>query len=437
MPSFSIPLTGLESDNTSLNTIANNLSNMTTTGFKAQTTEFAALFYQQLGTNGANDPVEVGSGVGVAATATNFTTGAISSTTNSTDMALDGNGFFVVDNGGTTQLTRAGDFSVASNGALVTANGASVMGYPATNGVVNTNAGLAAITLPVGQTQQAQATSTVSFTAVLNASANPSTAVPANIQIYDSLGVAHSLTVTMTKDPVVQNKWSYNIALPAGDASSTAVPLNTAGSFTFDSNGNLLSTTSATPPSTVVPLGAAGAALNPPSPTSLANITFPGLTDGAAPLNFSLQIENPNGTSLITQVAATASTVSNYNQNGYKSGIYQDFTVASDGTISASYSNGVSTAIGQIAVGDVANPQGLIAVGGNAYGTTLSSGLVSFGAAGSNGNGTIDGDSLEGSNVDISAEFSDLIVAQRAFEANSKSITTFDSITQETINMIH
>ncbi len=435
MPSFSIPLTGLESDNTSLNTIANNLANMTTTGFKAQTTNFAALFYQQLGTNGADDPLEVGSGVGVAATETDFTGGAISSTTTSTDMALNGNGFFVVNNEGTNQLTRAGDFSVANNGALVTANGASVMGYPATNGVVDTNASLTPISLPVGQTQQAQATSQVSFTAVLDASSAVGAVVPATVQIYDSLGVAHTMTATMTK--TAQNTWSYSIALPTGDANATSTPANTTGSFTFDSNGNLASTTpNLATPGTPVILGAAGAALTPPSPTSLSSITFPGLTDGAAPLNFSLQIEGTGGTSLITQVAGT-STVSGYTQNGYKSGIYSGFAVASDGTISAQYSNGESQNIGQIAVGDVANPQGLIAVGGNAYGTTLSSGLAAYGAAGSDGNGTIQGDSLEGSNVDISAEFSDLIVAQRAFEANSKSITTFDSITQETINMIH
>ncbi len=431
MPSFSIPLTGLESDNTSLNTIANNLANMTTTGFKSQTTNFAALFYQQLGTNGADDPLEVGSGVGVATTETDFTEGPISSTTTATDMALNGNGFFVVNDGGTTQLTRAGDFSVASNGALVTANGATVMGYPAVNGVVDTNATLSAISLPVGQTQQAQATSKVSFTAVLDASSPNNTVVPATVQIFDSLGVAHTMTATMTKTAL--NTWSYSIALPSGDA--TSPPLNTTGILTFDFNGNLATTTPTSPSGTTVTLGAAAAASNPSS-TSLANITFGGMTDGAAPLNFNLQIEGTGGTSLITQVAGT-STVSGYSQNGYKSGIYDGFTVASDGTISATYSNGETSNVGQIAVGNVANPQGLVALGSNAYGTTLSSGLAAYGAAGSNGNGLIQGDSLEGSNVDISAEFSDLIVAQRAFEANSKSITTFDTITQETINMIH
>lgn len=435
MPSFSIPLTGLESDNTSLNTIANNLSNMTTTGFKAQTTGFSSLFYQQLGTNGADDPIEVGSGVGVAATSTDFTAGAISTSSSSNDMALNGNGFFVVNDQGTNELTRAGDFSVTNTGALVTANGAAVMGFPAVKGVVNTNASLSAISLPVGQTQQAQATSTMSFTANLEATSMVGTIVPATIQAFDSLGVAHTITMSMTKTG--QNTWSYSIALPAGDASTGSVPLNNTGSFTFDANGNLASTTPnlATPGTTVV-LGAAGAALIPPSSTSITNITFPGLTDGAAPMNFGIQIEGAGGTSLITQASGT-SAVSAKTQDGYQSGIYNGFTVSNAGVISASYSNGESAAVGQIAVGNVANQQGLLQVGGNAYGTTLSSGVISFGSAGTNGNGTIQGDSLEGSNVDISAEFSHLIVAQRAFEANSKSITTFDSITQETINMSH
>jgi flagellar hook protein FlgE len=435
MPSFSIPLTGLESDNTSLNTIANNLANMTTTGFKAQTTNFATLFYQQLGTNGADDPLEVGSGVGVEGTETDFGAGAITTTSNATDVALNGNGFFVVNDGGSTELTRAGDFSVTNTGALVTANGASVMGYPATNGVVDTNASLSAISLPVGQTQQAQATGQVSFTANLDATSPVNTVVPATIQVYDSLGATHTVTATMTK--TAQNTWSYSIAIPAADASSTSTPVNTTGSFTFDSNGNLASTTpNLASPGATVPLGAAGAALNPPSPTSLNGISFPGLTDGAAPLTFNLQIEASSGASLITQVSGT-SAVSTKSQNGYPSGTYSGFTVASDGTISASYSNGETSAVAQIAVGDVANQQGLFGIGGNAYRTTLSSGETAVGVAGAGGNGTIEGDSLEGSNVDISAEFSDLIVAQRAFEANSKSITTFDTITQETINMIH
>ena len=152
MASFSIPLTGLEADSTALNTIANDLSNMNTTGFKSASTEFADLFYQQIGTTGSGDPIQVGAGVQVASNEISFTQGSISSTGNDTDVALNGNGFFVASNGsGGYEYTRAGDFTMNSDGALVTSNGLSVMGYPAVDGVVNTNAPLTAISIPVGR----------------------------------------------------------------------------------------------------------------------------------------------------------------------------------------------------------------------------------------------------------------------------------------------
>src|SRR5208283_1241029 len=164
MASFSIPLTGLEADSTALNTIANDLSNMNTTAFKTQSTDFSDLFYQEIGLTGADDPIQVGAGVQVAANQTDFTQGSISSTGNSTNVALNGSGFFVAGSGdGGYEYTRAGDFTLNSDGALVTSNGLSVMGYPAVNGVVNTNAPLTAITIPVGQVQQPQATTTLSM----------------------------------------------------------------------------------------------------------------------------------------------------------------------------------------------------------------------------------------------------------------------------------
>src|ERR1700761_5928034 len=124
MASFSIPLTGLNADSTALNTIANDLSNMNTTAFKAQTTNFADLFYQQIGSTGSGDPIQVGAGVKVATNETDFVQGSISQTGNATDVALDGNGFFVINSGnGSNEYTRAGNFSLTSTGDLVTSNG--------------------------------------------------------------------------------------------------------------------------------------------------------------------------------------------------------------------------------------------------------------------------------------------------------------------------
>jgi len=189
---------------------------------------------------------------------------------------------------------------------------------------------------------------------------------------------------------------------------------NTSGTLTFDSSGNLIS----------------------PS-TDVSNITFAGLSDGAATVDMNWNLFGTNGSGLISQTDV-ASNQSAETQNGYASGAYNGtFSIGSNGLITADYSNGQDQTVGQIALATMSNLQGLADVGSTEYQTTSASGLASVGAAGSDGLGMIEGSSLEASNVNISAQFSDLIVAQRAFEANAKSVTTFDTITQETINMIH
>jgi flagellar hook protein FlgE len=160
------------------------------------------------------------------------------------------------------------------------------------------------------------------------------------------------------------------------------------------------------------------------------------LADGAAGLDIKWGLLGSAGTPNISQVD-TASAVSGTNANGYTSGTFQSFTINSNGTVAATYSNGQTQTVGQIALANVTNLQGLQLLGDGDYATTLASGTASIGAAGTSGLATIEDDALEASNVNISSEFSDLIVAQRAFEANAKSVTTFDTVTQDTINMVH
>lgn len=408
MPSFSTALTGLESNNTALNTIANNLANMSTVGYKDQTDQFSTLFYQQLN-DSASGSVQVGVGTQIAQTTTNFAEGGLSSTGQATDMAIQGNGFFLIDQNGRQELTRAGDFSLDKNGALQTTGGASVLGYPGVNGSIAIASGVQPIVLPLGQTLAAQQTSNMTIQANLDASAAVGTAVPAPVTLYDSLGAAHQATVTFTK--TAQNTWDYQVALPAGDATSASA--NATGTLVFDGNGNLTS---------------------PASP--ITNIGFTGLSDGALNMNFSWNLSGTGGASAVTQTAS-ASNVASATQDGFSSGSYQSFSVSPDGTVEASYSNGQRQMVGQIAIGSVANVQGLEATNGTAYTATLASGDVVIGTPGSAGRGTVEGGALESSNVDVSSEFSALIVAQRAFEANSKTVTTFDQATQEAINMIH
>src|ERR1700678_4158274 len=410
MGNFSIPLSGLEADSVALNTIGNNLANLNTTAYKGQTTSFEDLFYQQIGESGSGDAIQVGAGTKVSGTSTDFTEGTIlpDANANSADMALAGNGFFVVAEGGVQSLTRAGSVQLDSNGDVITQDGQQVMAYAAVNGVVNQNSSLSPITIPVGVNQGAQATQNFSLTTNLNSGATVGTTFSSPVQVFDSLGQSHQVTVNYTK--TATNTWSYSVALPAGDA--TGVPTNNKGTLTFDTSGNLISPTG-----------------------SVNNITFPGLTDGASDLSFNWNLNGSGGSPTISQLAS-ASTNNGAPQDGFASGVYQSFAVDSTGVITAQCSNGRSSTIGQVAVATVANTAGLTASGNNNFTTTAASGQASVGVAGAGGRGSVDDAALEQSNVNISTEFSNLIVAQRAFEANSKTVTTFDTVSQDVLAMI-
>jgi flagellar hook protein FlgE len=512
MASFYIPLTGLDADSTALNTIANDLSNMNTTAFKSQNTNFSNLFSQQIGSTGSGDAIQVGEGVQVASNETNYSQGSSQTTGNSTDMQLNGNGFFILNNGGSNVLTRAGGFSLASNGNLISSDGLNVMGYPAVNGVVNTNAPLSPINIPVGQVEAPLATTTFGMTSTLDSAAAVGTKVPGQVQVYDSMGKAYEATVTYTKTGT--NAWTYNVTMPDTLSANSAVAAGvTTLSYTFGANGGTSATVDAGTNLAITGPTAGGstATIAPPTVTSgesiatyaadlqtaitnagitgvtvtaggsgqltivgtgitttgsviqdpvasanatgpltfnssgqlvspaadVSGISFSGLADGAAPLNMTWDIMGSNGTASISQVDTTSDGASATTQNGYPSGTYESFTVSADGTVTAKYSNGEIQNIGQLALANVSNLQGLQQLGNSEYAATLASGAASIGASGTAGLGTVTDGALEESNVNISAEFSDLIIAQRGFEANSKAVTTFDTITQETINMIH
>lgn len=412
MPSFSIPLTGLESETTALNTIANNLANMNTTAYKSQKANFSDFFYQQVGTSGSGDPKQVGAGTQISSITTNFATVGFTPTGSPTDMALNGEGFFVLDNHGVTEYCRAGNFTLDSSGNLTTQDGLSVMGYPAVNGLVNNGGALVPLNIPENQVQRPQVTQNISVAANLDPAAVDGTlAPPATITIHDSLGVAHAATINMTRNSV-SGGWDYVVSLPATEYSGAVA--NTTGTLKFDASGNLVSPAA-----------------------NASNISFATLTDGASDLNFSWNLFDAKGLGTISQVASpTGSGIRSVSSDGHASGEYKSFTVDSTGLISVQFDNGQLSAVGQLALATVTNQQGLLHLGSGNYALTLASGQASVGVAGTGGRASIQGDALESSNVDISTEFANLIVAQRAFEANSKSITTFDTLSQETINMI-
>ena len=411
MSFFSTPLSGLSASSAALQSISNNLANMNTDGYKAQSTVFSDVFYQNYGTSGSGDPIQTGLGVQVAGTTSDLSNGALSATGITSNLALNGNGYFVVQNSsGSVNYTRAGDFTTNSSGQLVTTDGQTVMGYSATGGSINTNGPLQALNVGAGTTTSANPTSNFSLTTNLDSTAALNTTFNSPISVYDSLGAAHDLTVTYTKTG--NNTWSYNASVPStditgGTGTSTSVG---SGTLTFDSTGKLTS-----------PTGSIALAIGP-------------LSNGAASLSPTWSLTDSSGNSLLTQTASTADN-SAKSQDGFAAGTLSSFAVLTDGTVQATFTNGQNRAIGQVALASFANPEGLSMTGNNLYNITSASGSPVIGAAGSGGRGTIVGSSVESSNVDVATEFAQLIVAQRSYEANAKAITAFDQVEQDTIAM--
>jgi flagellar hook protein FlgE len=413
MGSFSTPLSGLTAAQQQLQSVSNNLANIDTDGYKTQTLTFADLFSQTGVVNGSGDPIQVGSGVAVASTVNNFTEGTLSSTSVASNMAVSGNGFFVTQNAnGTLDYTRTGDFTTNNAGQLVTPSGETVLGYPAVNGVVNTSAALQP--LQVGSvTSPAVASTTVGITANLDSNtAVGGTAPSSSLSIYDSLGQAHTLTVNYTM--TAPGNWTYTVTVPSADVVAGTTGNTTVGSGTLVFNGSgQLDTTN----STMTP------------------ISIPTFADGATSPQ---ALSGPFGTATsptITQTAL-ASATSATTTDGFASGTLKTYTVQPDGTIEGTFTSGNTIALGQVAVASFTNTQGLVSTGNNSFQATAASGLSVIGQAGTGGRGTIVGGSVEQSNVDIATEFAKLIVAQQAYSANAKSITTFSTLSQATLAMI-
>lgn len=413
MSFFSTPLSGLTATSAALKAISNNLANMNTTGYKAQSASFSDVFYQNYGTSGSGNPIQSGLGVQVSGMTSDLTNGPTSDTGISSNVALNGSGYFVTSGGsGALNYTRAGDFTTNKTGQLTTLGGQLVMGYPAVGGVINGSGALQALNVGKGTTTSANPTSTFSLTANLNSDAAVGDKTQSSqINVYDSLGASHLLSVNYTKTS--NNTWDYNATIPSneiqgGTGASTSVG---SGTLTFDSAGTLTSPTGA-----------------------ITSLSIGPFSDGAATLNPTWSLVDGSGTSLLTQTASAAST-SATTQDGYAAGTLDSFSVAADGTIDALFTNKQTRAIGQIAVASFSNPEGLSLSGDNLYTVTAASGAAVIGTAGTGGRGAIKGSSVEGSNVDVATEFANMIVAQRSYEANAKAITAFDQIEQATLAM--
>jgi flagellar hook protein FlgE len=410
MASFSVPLSGLQASSSELDVIGNNLANLNTDGYKDQTLSFGDIFSQMQGTSGNGDPIQIGSGVQIEGTSSNLTNGSVDSTGVASNMALQGNGYFVVSQNGVTSYTRDGDFSVNASGQITDASGDLVMGFPAVNGAISTSGALAPITVDSNGTVPAAATSSFQVDANLDSASTVGTTFNTPLTVYDSLGTPQTLNIQYTNTG--PNAWSYSVTLPGSATGSAAATTTLAtGTLSFNSSGQL---TTGTVPA----------------------INITGLADGAANMSLTWNLDDASGNPTITQQNSASALNTTPTQNGFAAGTLTGYSVLSDGVVQGQYSNGQTLSLGQVAVANFANPQGLTQGADGDEQATTASGAAVIGQAGVGGDGTITGGAVEYSNVNLSTEFANMIVAQQSYDANAKVLTTLDQVDQSTIQMV-
>jgi flagellar hook protein FlgE len=404
MSSFYTALSGLTADTTALDVVGDNLANMNTQGFKANSLAFEDAM------NEASASLQIGAGVGSTDTNRNFSQGNISNTGQPLDLAIQGSGFFVVQSpSGQSMYTRDGSFSLNTTGQLVDANGNLVQGWMGANGVVSASGATTDITVPLLNSRPPVATQNMTLSANLDANAVTGDTFSTPIQVYDSLGNAQTLTVTFTNAGA--GKWNYEVDIPGqdltGGKSGTETSLGK-GTLTFDANGNLTAPASGTP-------------INITNGTALA--------DGAATLNINWNLYDSSNNPTVTGFAQT-SAASGTTQDGAAAATVTGVQLESGGLMVATYSDGTTQNLAQVAVANVSNPDSMVATNNNDYLLGSATITPSVGAAGTGGRGNLVGQSIEASNVDMATEFTDLIVYQQGYEANSKVLTTIDQMDQ-------
>jgi flagellar hook protein FlgE len=427
--SFSIALTGLESNSEAIDTTGNNLANMNTNGFKESEVDFKDLFSEFLG-NATG--LQIGLGVSIPTSNQVFTQGTVQTSTSPLAAAIQGNGFFVVSGANDQALyTRDGNFQLDSKGVLRTQTGEAVQGWTASStGAINTADPIANITLSTGAVLPPAATQNFAIFENLNSQAvagATNATVTAPMQIVDSLGNTHNLTVTFTKSSTTANTWSYGVTVPGADVSAgtSGTPYSLAtGTLSFNSDGTLVSSTTATP--------TAGTANTAPISIALA-----GYNDGAADQTISWNLFDPTtGTPSVTQYAQTSG-MSSSTQDGSTPAQLDSIGIQNGGQLIATYSNGTTKVEAQLAMAQIENPNSLEDAGNNNYQVTGSTAIPAIGVAETGGRGQILGSSLEGSNVDIAKEFTNLIVFQSGYQASSRVISTEQTIQTDLFNLIH
>ena len=438
-------ISGIASNGSALSVAGDNIANMSTPGFKASAPLFESALVQRIG------EAQIGLGSRLAGTSANFTQGAFANSTRSTDLAIQGTGFFIVKDGSENQFyTRAGNFTKDSAGNLVT----SVGGYVLQGREVTISGSTETVSGTLGPidfstvSSAPTATSQVNFSANLDASADLQTTFTSTSfaaaeassnfsvshTIYDSQGQGHSVTTYYNKTAV--NTWGYHTLIAGSELSNyTGVAGGTVriseGVLNFNSSGVLTTQTPNTTGTEASGNLAAGALVTPNSSNGIK------WANGAATTT-SVTHEFGLGTdsaAVLTQYAASASSVKNITQDGRPTGELKSIEIGSDGFISGSFSNGTTRHLFKIPLAKFPNEEGLQRVGSNLYAASNTSGDSTVGDAGSSGLGEIRAFSIEQSNVDLASEFVKIITFQRAFQASARTVSTAAELLQDLVNL--
>ncbi|MFT4117782.1 flagellar hook protein FlgE [Bradyrhizobium sp.] len=406
---LSSAISALSAQSQSLSMISDNIANSDTTGYKTTSAMFDALV-----TASNNASTYASGGVTVSGRANITQQGLLAATSNATDVAIQGSGFFVVTNatsGGTVGYTRNGAFTTDNAGYLEN-NGNYLEGWRTDadgNVIGNESASsLEAINTQVASTS-GSATTKTSIAANLPSDAATGATYTSSMTVYDSLGAANSMQVTWTKTGT--NTWSASFANPTSSSDSTTATGTASGTvdITFNSDGSLASTS--------------------PSPPTVA---VTGWTDGAADSSITLNLGTAGKTDGLTQYASGETTpsvnVTSIDSDGLSYGKLSSISIGKNGVVDATYSNGQTIAIYKIAVATFADPNGLSAASDGIYSATVTSGNASLQSSGENGAGTIYGSELESSTTDTSSQFSSMISAQQAYSAASQVISTVNKM---------
>ena len=410
MRSMFAGVSGMRAHQTMLDVVGDNIANINTPGFKASRAVFQDTLSQMLrgpgagsATRAATNAAQIGLGTRVAGVDLVFTQGAAQTTGRATDIAIQGDGFFVVRSGDERLYTRAGNFGFDRQGLLADATGAVVQGWLAdANGLVTTTGPVTDLRLPLGSVIPPEATRTVNVGGNLSADAAVGETVKSSIEVVDALGATHTVGIELAK--AGGNTWTMTLT----DAAGTA--LGAPATVTFDPATGAVAAPATAPSFTLTPGG------------------------GAPPLTFEVSLGSTGSTAALTQFGGTT-TAAALGQDGSETGYLRSFAIADDGTVSGVFSNGQSATLARLAVATFNNPAGMVKAGDAHFRANGATGDAQLGVPGTAGRGTLAVGTLEMSNVDLAQEFTNLIIAQRGFQANSRVITSSDELLQDLVNL--